>query len=283
MDSREVSVQKLALFALAALWLVSASGCGRRTVGKSTSIGKALKREVMGHEKDDPSPINVTGIGSSFTVDNKAGQRVLAAKLAGMEGTVQPGQGVQGAVQMRGVDALLYDKGQPSMTMTTPAATWVNKQLITDKTAHGVSADKKTVLDAQKAVWTSEGNLIDLEQAKVQGIKDGKPDFTAEGPKAHVADRWVTMNSGARTHNEEGQQMTADRMRWHLDIGKLEANGNVVVTEEGTRISGPHLNGNTKLRRGRFTGRTRVWMKSTRALPGPKPKTAPVAPGKKSR
>jgi len=92
----------------------------------------------------------------------------------------------------------------------------------------------------------------------------GKVDFTAEGPQAHVQDRWVTMNSGARTHNESGQQMTADHMRWQLDTGQLLADGNVMVQEEGTRISGPKLNGNTKLRKGRFTGRTQVRMKSDR-------------------
>jgi hypothetical protein len=253
----------------------AAGGCGRRVVGKKTSVRDAVKKELLGKEKDDPAPMTVTGTGSAFTVDNKAGQRVIQAKLTNMQGTIKPGEGVQGAVQMKGVDAILFDKGKPSMNMTTPAATWVNKQLITDQTAHGVSADKKTVLDAQKAVWTSQGNVIDMEQSKVQGMKNGKLDFTAEGPKAHVADRWVTMNSGARTHNEEGQQMTADHLRWNLDSGKTLAEGNVVVTEEGTRISGPKLDADTKLRKGRFTGRTRVWMKSTKALPGLKTEKKP--------
>ena len=263
MDSREISFQKIGVLVLAGVVLAGSAGCGRR-VARKTSIRDAVKKEVLGKEKDDPTPMTVTGSNSAFTVDNKQGQRVLQAKLKGMEGSMVPGQGVQGAVKMKGVDALLYDKGKPSMNMTMPTATWLNKQLIAEQTAHGVSADKTTVLDAQKATWTSEGNIIDMEQSKVQGMKAGKVDFTAEGPQAHVQDRWVTMNSGARTHNESGQQMTADHMRWQLDTGQLLADGNVMVQEEGTRISGPKLNGNTKLRKGRFTGRTQVRMKSDR-------------------
>ena len=52
----------------------------------------------------------------------------------------------------------------------------------------------------------------------------------------------------------------ANYMRWHMGTGKLEAQGNVVVRDTGTQVYGQRLVSDTRLRRGRLTGGTRIHM-----------------------
>ena len=60
--------------------------------------------------------------------------------------------------------------------------------------------------------------------------------------------------------NAQGKQCTSEHMKWALDTGAVEADGNVTLTEDGTRVTGQRLRGNTKLQKGRISGRSRVVM-----------------------
>lgn len=248
------------LLAASAALLAGTAGCRSRPIRPSSNLTDAIKKEAgLGKGKESPT-MTLSGMGNKFQISDEHGKPVLDAKVGKMDGTVQPGQGPITPVKMLQAQCLLYQKGAPQMDFKTPEATWheEQKQLVTDKTAHAVSADKKTIFDAQKAVWASQTGRLDLEQAKVQGMKQGKTDFTAEGPKAIVQGPLVTMNSGASCRNQGGQQLKADRMRWHRDTGRLEADGNVMITENGTWVTGDSLVSDTKLKRGKLKGKVQI-------------------------
>jgi len=207
------------------------------------------------------APLVVQSKDSNFSVADPQGVRIMDAQVGRMEGEVQAQSGLQGPIKMHKAKCLLYEKGQPSINLVSDEAVWDGKQLTTSSPAHGVTADKDTIIDAARAVWTSENAHLNLEQATLQQMRQGKPDFTAQGPKALVVQRVVTMDSGGKARNPAGQQLTADHMRWHMQTGQVQAHGNVVVTDEDTRVAGQHLDADTKLKRGRMTGATRTVLK----------------------
>jgi hypothetical protein len=221
----------------------------------------SIKRQVEG-AKEKASPLLVQGSqGNTLTINDAQGQRMLEAQVEKFEGIVQPGAGIQGPVKFQKAKCKLFQAGKPQWNMVAPEAVWDGKQLVTNKTAHAVSADEKTVLDARTAVWTATTAQMSLQDAKLQQMKQGRVDFTAEGPKAEVADQVVHMGAGATAHNAGGQQLKADRVHWHLPTGKLEADGHVQILDAGMEVSGQRLKADTKLRRGRLSGGTRVHLK----------------------
>ena len=260
MDPREVPFRRLtAGAALLALTAVTVSGCGRKP-GPSP-VSKEIQEKLReGKEKVAAAPLTVRSDGSSFAIDDDKGRRLLDAKVGSMEGTVVPGTGIQGPVKLLKVKSRLYQEGKPQIDLQAPEAVWDGKQLIATKTAHAVTADKKMIIDSQKATWTAATGELELETAKLQGMKNGKLDFTAEGAKAHVKDRLVTIPAGAKARNPEGKQLTANSVRWNMDTSRLEANGSVAVTDGETTVSGQRLVADTKLGKGRMSGGTRVVM-----------------------
>lgn len=255
---------------------VSATGCHKK---------KKKEREAGGgggggggRRNKKSSPILVQSSGSSFKVADPQGKPLIDANMERMEGEVQSGQGLRSPIQMHGVKALLYEKGEPNMDLTAPEAVWDGEQLIATKTAHGVTRDGKTIIDGAKTIWTSGSGNLALDDAKLQGLKDGKVNFVANGPKATVVQKLVTMPEGGTGRNPDGQQMTGDHVKWHMDTAKIEADGHVVVLDTGVRVTGDHLKGDTKLSRGKISGHVRTELKSTRNLPGGKKKKG--APGK---
>ena len=267
MDAAPLSLRRLT--ALSLLLPAVLAGC-HHSSGNKRSVRRAVKRELgLDKEKDSGSTVVVRGDQNHFTVNDEEGKPLLDAHTEGINGAVHSGAGLDGPVTMKNVKALLYQKGEPSMDIDTPEAIWDGNQLTTDKSAHGVTRDKKTIVDGQKVVWTAKGGKMDLHQAKVQSLKDGKVNFSAEGPHAIVLDQVTTMDSGAHGYNPDGQQLTSDHLRWFMKTNQLEADGNVVVIDPGTRISGDKLRGDTKLQKGRFTGRTRVVTNSVGKKGGP--------------
>jgi predicted small lipoprotein YifL len=256
LDAYQVPVRRLISRAVVLASLAALAGCGPRPVVEREAPRRPDKKSVKAAE--DKSTISFTGLGNDFKVNDKDGKRLLEAKVEKMEGSAIPGKGFNGPVLMHKAKCLLYQRGKPQMHLEAPEATWDGKRLVAQKTAHGVSADAKNVIDAQTAVWTAAGGGLDLVTARLQSLKEGKLDFTAEGPKAQVQEQVVTMPAGAVGHNAQGQQLTANHVRWNLKTEKLEANGNVVVSEEGTRVSGQRLLSDTRLKRGRLIGGTRV-------------------------
>jgi lipopolysaccharide export system protein LptA len=277
-DSRKVSVCFLTLALLVTgVGSAALSGCGGGVGrGAGGAGGDGGKRARDRKEKGSPA-ITVEASTNSFTVNDVKGRRLLEAKMERMTGTTKPGVGLQGPVVMHQAKCRLFQDGKPSMDLESPEALWDGERLYTDKTAHGVTADKKTVIDAQKVVWTADTGHLALETAKLQAIKKGQTDFTAEAPKAEVANRIVTMPASATGRNREGQQLRGDRVRWFLDTEKLEATGNVVMTDEGVRITGQRLAADTRLQKGRLSGGTRVVMQKLARSDKP---ARPGKPGK---
>jgi lipopolysaccharide export system protein LptA len=234
------------------------AGCRRRPDPIPINAGQAVKKEPRDRKGEDTASITVQGTGNAFKVQDEKGRQLLEARVEKVDGTFKPGVGLQGPVKLRMAKCRLFQQGKPQLNLDSPEAFWDGERLTTDKTAHAVTADGEMVLDAQKAVWTADTGHLDLETAKVEARKAGKTDFTAEAPKAKVVEKLVTMPAGAAGRNPEGQQLTANHVRWHLDSGKLEANGNVVVLGEGARATGQRLTADTRLQRGRLTGGTRL-------------------------
>jgi hypothetical protein len=237
------------------------AGCGPRPAVPEDKVRDAVRREARKAAEKDVASIDLSALGNDFTVDDEQGRRMLEAKVERIEGSFKPGTGLKEPVKLIQVKALLYEQGRPQMDLITPEATWDGKQLVTQKAARAVTTDKETVIDARKAIWTAASGHMDLETANLQSLKNGKTDFTAEAPKAFVTGDVVTMPAGAAGRNPEGQQLRANHMRWNLKTGNLEAQGNVTITEEGTRVTGQRLSSNTKLKRGRLTGGTQMRMR----------------------
>ena len=265
MDSRQVPIQFLIpRLALLAAGLALLPGCGARRDKSEDAAERPLRRLRRAAEKE-LSGIKFAANKNSFRVSDRNGQRLLEAKVDRMEGGFQPGGAMNQPIRFKKAKCLLFQEGKPNMHLESPEAVWDGKQLVTDKTAHAVTADGATVMDAQKAVWTADTAHLQLETAKLTSLKKGKTEFVTDAPKALVVNHVATMPDGAVARNPRGQQLTADHMRWHLKTQKLEANGNVVVTEKGKRVSGDRLVSDTRLKRGRFSGNTEVRM---RKLPG---------------
>jgi hypothetical protein len=239
-----------------------AAGCGgaKPPVSKE-AVSAAVRRELKKAQKDGGVTMTTKALGNSFTVEDENGKRLLEAKVEKVEGMLQPGGKLGQAVQLSVVKARLFEKGKPQMDLTTPFATWDGKLLKTERTAHAVTTDGKSVIDAQKATWTADSGLLALEEATMNGLKNGKPDFIAQAPRADVLEKVITMPNGGVGRNPQGQQLTANRMRWHMETGVLEANGNVRVQDNDTVVTGNRLVSNTTLKRGKMTGGTQVVMR----------------------
>jgi hypothetical protein len=240
------------------------AGCGRPAVPPQAVSG-AVQRELRQREKE-AAPLDVETRGGAFSVDDEKGRRLIEAKVGKMTGSVRAGVGLHGPVRLETVECRLFQDGKPQMTLKTPAAVWDGKQLVSDKTVHAVTTDGRTVIDARKATWTAEGGRLLLERAKLQGMKGGKVDFTAEGPRADVLNGIVTMPAGGTGRSAEGQQLTAGHVRWNLDTSRLEAHRSVVLTDAGLRVAGERLVADTKLKKGRLTGGTRVLLQDGKKL-----------------
>ncbi len=257
--------------------IVSAvSGCGGGKKPTKTTIKEAIRKEAFGGASPSLKQSTVTGNKNHFVVDDEQGKRLLEADVARVEGIISSGSGMQGPVKFFNAKCKLYEKGKHSMDMEAAESTWDGEKLITSTPAHAVTADRKTIVDGRTAVWTSANGLLELTDAKMQSLKvpargtgsgpvtGGKIDFTVEGPRARVLNRVVTLDRGGTGRNAEGQQLTGRNLRWNMDSSRLEAQGDVAVTQEGTRVTGQKLVSDTKLRRGRMTGRTRTQLTRVR-------------------
>jgi hypothetical protein len=238
-------------------------GCRSR----SQLVREGFKQKVQEHldkARKDPaaSSIKVTGNKNSFVVDDALGNHILEAKVDQVDGAMRPDKGIDGPILMHKAKCLLYQKGKPQMHLDAPEATWDGERLIANKTAHGKTAEGDMVVDSRTAIWTSGTGVLLMDDAKMQSLKQGKITFNADAPKAEVKGQWVTMPAGAVGHNPDGQKLKANHVRLFRDTGKLEARGDVVVTDGETTVSGQRLQADTRLKKGRFSGATRVMAKS---------------------
>lgn len=259
-----MSSQRRRLLAALPVALLLVAGCGGKDKGAAgPDLARELKRQVQKKAKAEgekyvPPTFKLSANDNKFNIDDEKGTPIIQADVAKVEGAFTPGKGPEGPVKLTTVKCRLYQQGKPQMDFQAPFATWDGKQLVADRTAHAVTADGKTVVDAQRAVWTASTGHLDLQQAKVQGMKQGKLDFTAEGRVAHVRGPVVNLPSGGRGQNSEGQRLQADRVVWQRETGKLEANGHVTLTDVDTVITGQKLLADTRLKRGKMTGGARI-------------------------
>lgn len=247
-----------------ALWLLALglplAGCvGPKKPSAAKQARQAAEREAR---KQEEAPLVMRGDNNQFTVEDERGRPVLQAKVKKVNANVSVETGIQGPATFFDADCRLYQDGKPHMDLKTPEATWDGKLLVAKQDAHAVMVDGSTIIDSKSAVWTARTGFMEMETAKVQALKQGKVDFTCEGPKAKLEKQWVYWPAGAVARNPEGRQLKADRLQWNLKSTKLEADGRVQVLDAGTKVSGAKLRGNTRLKQGRFTGGTRVEMAS---------------------
>jgi lipopolysaccharide export system protein LptA len=283
--SRLVMVLGLAL-------LTAASGCHRKPARQGAGQGKGARDAAARLREAAPkSNLTVTMAENRFVVDDEIGRRLLEADVDAADGKMTAGQGIDGVVKMAKTRARLFKAGKLQMTMETNAATWDGKQLVSQAPVHAVTAEQDKVIDATQATWTAGTGQIDLQTAKLHSMAGKKVEFTADAPRASVLDKVATMNSGATGKSAAGDTMRGDRVRWNFDTKLLEANGNadfantdggrlqadtvkwnlgtgkldatgrVRLTDEGTVVTGARLAADTKLKRGRLSGGTRVVMK----------------------
>lgn len=259
MDTHQVPLQALKICGLLVVaGVVGLAGCRSRG-GASQQVKDQIKRQISKAGKEQAtSTLKVTGDRNSFAVDDEKGRRLLEAKVQHVEGAMRPDQGIQGPVLMKQVKARLYQEGKPQLDLVAPEATWDGLRLLAGKTAHGTTPDGETVIDAQKAIWTAGNGALDLDDAKLASLEKGKTTFTAQAAKAKVLGDVITMPAGAVGTNPEGKRLKANHVRWFRSSGKLEANGNVVVADKDTEVSGQRLSADTRLQKGRFSGNTRV-------------------------
>lgn len=259
------------------LLLVSGAlaGCGKKDDSAAESAGGGGRRRKRGRAgaPSVQSTLTIEAEGNQFRADDSAGKRVLEAKVVNMKGSVNPDTGVRGPVRFKTADCKLFQKGLLQLNLQTPEATWDGELLVSEKPTHATTPDGKTVMDAKAATWTQHNGGLQMKTAKVQSLENGKTAFTVEGPQAEALNDVVTLPAGGVCRSAEGQTLTANRIRWWTKTKKVEATGNVVLTDAGTVIRGQHLLANTLLKRGRLTGRAQV--KLTRLpLAGPSQRTA---------
>jgi hypothetical protein len=243
---------------------VGVSGCkGSSGGGASQQVTTKIKEQVAkAGRKQAASTVEVSGEGNSFMVDDEKGRRLIEAKVERVDGAMRPDQGMQGPVLMKKLKCRLFQDGKPQLDLVAPEATWDGKELRAEKTAHGTTPDGTTVIDAQKAIWTAKGGGLALDGAKLKALKKGQETFVADAPKATVIGDLITMPAGAEGRNPEGKRLQANHVRWHRESGRLEANGNVLVADKDTEVTGQRLQADTKLQKGRFSGNTRVRAKA---------------------
>jgi hypothetical protein len=258
-DTRQIPLQTLTTCAVLCLTAALAvSGCRSRG-GATQQVKEQIKKQISKAGKEQAtSTLKVTGERNSFTVDDEKGRKLLEAKVEHVEGAMRPDKGIEGPVRMKQVKARLYQEGKPQLDLVAPEATWDGVKLLAEKTAHGTTPDGETVIDAQKAVWTAGNGALDLDAARLTSLEKGKTTFTAEAAKARVLGDVITMPAGATGTSAEGKRLKANHVRWFRESGKLEANGNVVVSDQSTEVSGQRLSADTRLNKGRFSGNTRV-------------------------
>ncbi len=238
---------------------------------------------LPGQNSPAPTRSTVAGTNNQFTVDDPKGRRLLESHVKHLDGLLGNRSALQGPIELHDSHSRLFQKGKFQMTLDSPHSTWDGSRLISDTPVHGVTADEKTIIDARKATWVSDSGLLILETARMQSMKGGVVEFTAEGPYAEVLNDVVTMNRGGSGRNKEGQSMRGDRVRWNLKTNILDAEGHVVVDDPGTRVTGQRLHSDTKLQRGRVWGQTRTVMQ--RSGPGRKGVAAgrrAVRPGRRA-
>lgn len=275
--------------ALAGVMGLALAGCTRKPA-KETSLRDQMRDKIAKQVPKDPQ-LSVDMSGNQFTVDNENGQRLLEADVQKVEGKVVPGKGVEGAVKMLQTKCRLFKNGKLEMTLDSPEATWDGFKLISEKQVHAVTAAQDKIIDANRSIWTAKTGILELEKAKLQSMNGKKLEMTGEAPKVVVQNQVATMGDGAtgrtptgdqmqarqlrwhfkpkrmegrgRVHlvNSDGGQLTADSMNWTLDSGKVEADGNVTLLQDGTTVTGQRLRADIKLQKGRLSGRTRVVMK----------------------
>lgn len=266
MDAVKVSVSILNIGVVSAA-LISAAGCRPQPSVGADSTARALRRAAREKRAGITQlPTTIVGTGNSFKIADNQGRPILEAKVEKVDGKVQMGKGLDGPVKFLKADCRLFKEGVRQLDLQAPEAVWDGVNLVAEKTAHAVTPDGNTIIDSQKATWTAASGNLDLETAKVQRLKGGKLEFTADGPKALVANQVVTMPAGGTGRNAAGQVMRADHVRWHTKTENVEARGNVVVTDAGTRASGQRLVANTQLKRGRLSGGARIQMGGGPAL-----------------
>jgi hypothetical protein len=284
--------------------------CTSATAGLlAAGCGKPLEKESLGNRvrnriRSEGPTLDIQMSGNDFSVDDEQGRKLIEAAVENVDGKVVGG-GLDGPVKLNKAKCKLYREGKLEFTLDTPQATWDGKKLISEKPLRAVTAKGDKVIDAEKGAWTASNNQLDLERAKLQSMAGKKVEMTAEAPKAVVLNKIATMAQGGIGRNPDGDQMTASQCKWHFEpqriegtgsviltntdggrlttnslkwtipTGKVEADGNVVLTDEGTRVTGQRLRADTKLKRGRLSGATRVVM--TKGLP------LKSLPGKKAR
>ncbi len=245
---------------------IVSSGCGRSSQSESArapaarqQLGRVLREEAKKAVPKTPPGFEIEGLGGNeFTVDDADGKRILEARVERVVGKVQPGKGLDGPVRLQKAKCRLFRQGKPQYDLESPEVVWDGKQLFAERSGEAVSADKATQITARRVTWTAESGLLELEQGKVVGLRQGRVHFTAAAPRAQIVNRVAVMPAGAEAHNETGQSLSANHVRWGLDTGKLDAAGNVVLIEPGTRVSGARLVADTRLRRGKLTGGGRI-------------------------
>jgi hypothetical protein len=233
------------------------SGCLRKPVDDGYD-------EKKKREKEENNSATVILHGNSFSLQDPQGRKLLDAKSRRLAGGLEPGGGFTGPMKMEGSESVLYQKGEKQMDFKAPEAVWDNetKKLVAEKTAHGVTADKRTIIDSQKATWMADTGNMDLTKAKMKELtKEGEVEFFVEAPTAFISNNIVTMPSGGKIYNPHGRKLTADVMHWHMKTGRLEANGHVVLTDPDTRATSEHLVSDTKLRKSRMWGKGQIQIK----------------------
>jgi lipopolysaccharide export system protein LptA len=277
---------------LALALLGAAAGAGCNTKPRRAEQPERRRPNPLRRAAQDPAlSLSIGMQGNRFQVDDDVGRRLLTADVRKMDGKVLPGKGIDGPVRMVEARCRLYDRGKHRLNLTSPEATWNGEQLVSDRPTRAVTAEGDRIMDAAHAAWTASNNRLDLTQAKLQSLQQGRLELTAEAPTAWVQHQVATMPGGAaartpageemsarsvRYHFQarrlegegnvlfrqpDGRQLRAERIRWEMETGRLEADGNVELVGDGARVTGQRLRADTKLQRGRVSGGTRVVLK----------------------
>jgi len=163
---------------------------------------------------------------------------------------------------MKDGHATVIKKGKPEWIVSGPQAVWVDDVLTADQTAHGQRPDGSVKVDAAKAVYHSKTEQLDMQQAKYQDIKAGRPTLLGEGPMVRVRGQMVYLPSGGRAWRADGSgSVRAAHVEWNRVTGKLTARGNVEMEDQRARATGQLLQANTEMKRGTLSGSPRVLLR----------------------
>lgn len=88
----------------------------------------------------------------------------------------------------------------------------------------------------------------------------GEPSVSFVAPRGSffIASRNVTLEGGAHARAAGGRALSADRVRWILKAGQIEAKGNVVFRQERMVVHADRLVADTALRNATLSGNVRV-------------------------